>query len=110
MHATDQRISDLVPLLQQELDQVSPGLRIEPNPAKNRTGGCWNIVDPATSKKLECFCLNTIHFVQFYASKKVDHYTRSVLKNAIMRMAAGESAEPGSEPQSPTVRPQIAAR
>ena len=93
MHATDQRISDLVPLIQQELDQLSPGLRIESDLAKNTAGGCWKIVDPATSKELEKIRLSAIHFVQFYASKKVDHYTRSVLKNALMRMAA---AEPGA--------------
>jgi hypothetical protein len=88
MHAIDQRKTDLVPLLQQGLNDLSSGLRIEPDLVGQ--GWRWTIVDPATSDVLESFTLAPERVANL---KRLDEYTRSALKNALMRISVRQGEE-----------------
>jgi hypothetical protein len=89
MHTIDQRKIDLVPLLQQGLDDLSPVLRIVPDLAGQ--GWRWTIVDSATSEVLELFTLPSGRVANL---KSLDEYTRSVLKNALMRISSRQTEKP----------------
>jgi hypothetical protein len=69
----------MVPLFQEEIDDLSSGLRIKPN---TKEGWNWDIFNPTTFRKVS-FSLGAIRVVELWRQRKVDDFTRSALKSAL---------------------------